>query len=156
MNLFILRHAEAVQQAASDAERALTEKGVKQAKTVGRFCAEQGIKPDVILASPLVRARDTALLVACGLEAKNRVQIDDALRPGMDMARGLEVLQARGDCDNVMIVGHEPDLSAFCAGLLGAKAETVHLRKAGLAKLSLPELTAGAATLEFLLPVKFL
>ncbi len=156
MNLLVLRHAEAVPQAATDAERGLTEKGAKQAKTVGRFCAKEGIIPDVILSSPLIRARDTAQIVASCLEGKKLVRLEEGLRPGMNTERGLALLRKEAANSMVMLVGHEPDLSGFCASLLSAGDQTIHLRKAGLVMLSLAELKAGTGVLEFLLPVKFL
>jgi phosphohistidine phosphatase len=155
MNVFILRHAEAAQQGASDADRPLTDKGVKQAKTVGRFCAEHDIKPYLIISSPLLRARDTAQIVAGSLKGKVEIKIDDSLRPGMDTERGLALLEKQS-VNAVMLVGHEPDLSAFCAALLGAKNEAIHLRKAGLVEIDLTEFKPAGGTLEFLLPVKFL
>ncbi len=156
MNLLVLRHAEAVPHAATDAERGLTEKGAKQAKTVGRFCVSQGLIPGLIFSSPLVRARDTAQIVASCLEGRNPVRLAEELRPGMTPERGLGLLRKESPHTTIMLVGHEPDLTRFCANLLGAEEQAIHLRKAGLVSMSLAELKAGTAILEFLLPVKFL
>jgi phosphohistidine phosphatase SixA len=55
-----------------------------------------------------------------------------------------------------MLVGHEPDLSEFIAASIGGGSESIRLRKAGLAKLTLPEAKPGAGTLDFLLTPKLL
>jgi phosphohistidine phosphatase SixA len=55
-----------------------------------------------------------------------------------------------------MLVGHEPDLSEFIAASIGGSSESIRLRKAGLAKLALPEAKSGVGTLDFLLTPKLL
>ncbi len=55
-----------------------------------------------------------------------------------------------------MLVGHEPDLSEFIAASIGGSSESIRLRKAGLAKLTLPEAKSGVGTLDFLLTPKLL
>ena len=156
MNLFLLRHAEAVPEASSDAERPLTERGAKQARTVGRFCRNHEILPELVLSSPLVRALETARIVACALDLAERLKIEDFLKPGMNIESAISLLEKYGDRTSVMIVGHEPDLGELASALLGSNKESLHIRKATLLRLSLPKLKPGTGTLEFLLPVKFL
>ena len=60
MELLLIRHATAESSAASDFERALTDVGNSQAEKVGQFLKRSNLVPDVTLASPLVRARQTA------------------------------------------------------------------------------------------------
>jgi phosphohistidine phosphatase len=124
--IWLLRHGEAEDEApgaGGDAERRLTGKGEKQSRAAGRALKELGPDLEACLASPKVRARATAEL-ACeslGLE----VELDDRLAGGgfdpNDLAAG------RGD---VLLVGHEPDLSDAIAALTGARAK---LKKGGLA-----------------------
>ncbi|MFZ0434756.1 MAG: histidine phosphatase family protein, partial [Chthoniobacterales bacterium] len=64
MLLYLLRHAEAEPHCADDFSRRLTEKGAKQARRVGCFMKEQCMRPDLILTSPVVRARETAGIVS--------------------------------------------------------------------------------------------
>ena len=75
MNLYLLRHAEAEEEAASDGERKLTERGREQARTIGRFCARNDLYPEKIITSPLVRAQQTAKIVADELKVADRVQV---------------------------------------------------------------------------------
>ena len=126
--IWLLRHGDAEDEppgAGGDAERRLTGKGEKQSRAAGRALKALGAELEACLASPKVRARQTAEL-ACeplGLE----VELDDRLRGGGfdpdDLAAG------RGD---VLLVGHEPDLSDAIGALTGAR---VKLRKGGLAAL---------------------
>ena len=80
MQLFLLRHAEAESDAASDEVRALTAKGTKQAEAIGKFCLEHDFVPEIILSSPLKRAEETARLVARELNLPKLVQIAQFLR----------------------------------------------------------------------------
>ncbi len=64
MLLYLLRHAEAEPYRADDFSRKLTDKGERQARLVGAFLDEKGLKPDLILSSPVLRARQTAIIVA--------------------------------------------------------------------------------------------
>src|SRR3954452_15828754 len=106
-----------------DAARRLTAKGERQARAAGEALAALGIKPDACLASPKVRAADTAQLACEALDLEP--EITEELRGGLfdstDLAAG------RGD---VLLVGHEPDFSTEVARLTGAR---VKLRKGGLA-----------------------
>ena len=121
--LYFLRHADAEDSRGSDDARRLTPKGEKQARAAGGALATLGEPIDACLASTRVRAAETARLCcrALGLESEPT----DALRGGTFDA--LALTAGRG---NVLLVGHEPDLSAAVAQLTGAN---VRLRKGGLA-----------------------
>jgi len=156
LTLYILRHAEAEPDAPSDVERALTSKGRDQAKAVGRFCDENGIYPALILTSPLVRAHQTAKLVCKELGDKTKVEIAEFLAAGMNPERAFSHLNKFAEPGPLMLVGHEPDLSEFIAASIGSGSEGIRLRKAGLARLTLPEAKPGVGTLDFLLTPKLL
>jgi phosphohistidine phosphatase len=156
LTLYILRHAEAEPEARTDAERTLTSKGREQAKAIGRFCFEQAIVPAVILTSPLVRAEQTAKLVWKELGEKTKLETIQFLSAGMSPESAFAHLTKLSGLGSLMLVGHEPDLSEFLAASLGAPSESIRLRKAALAKLTLPETKPGVGTLEFLLTPKLL
>ena len=156
MLITILRHADAEPHCVDDAARRLTEKGYKQAKRVGCFMKEQGIRPDIILTSPAVRARETAEIVGKILANQNLTEVPWA-SSGMDPMRALDELAAYSRFKSVLLVGHEPDLSCLIATLLGlGKSISVSVPKASLTSIEVPRLGVGAGTLQFLLPVKFL
>jgi phosphohistidine phosphatase len=156
MNLYLLRHAEAEEEAASDGKRQLTERGRQQARVVGRFCARHDLYPDKILTSPLTRAEQTAKILADELKIADRVQVCSFATAGMTIEAALDGLKPFTEYSSVLLVGHEPDFGEFVAGLIGGEDECIRFRKASLAKVTLPKLKPGVGRLEFLLPVKFL
>jgi len=156
LTIYILRHAEAEPDARTDAERCLTSKGRDQAKAIGRFCCQHEIYPEVILTSPLVRAQQTAKLVWKELGEKAKLETVELLSAGMKPAAAFAALNKFSDPGTLMLVGHEPDLSEFIAASIGGGSESIRLRKAGLAKLTLPEAKPDAGTLDFLLTPKLL
>ena len=166
MQLFLLRHAEAGPDAANDEARTLTAKGSKQAESIGKFCREHCFVPEMILSSPLTRAKETARLVARELDLPKLVRTEEFLRAGMNAERAfsglreflVDVMKREKYLEkaSIMLVGHEPDFSNLAAALIGGRAESVHFRKATLMGLTLQELKPGAGTIEFLIPVKCL
>ena len=121
--IYLLRHGDAEEGLGDDAARRLTLKGERQAEAAGRALAALAAKPDACLASPKVRATDTARLACEALELE--LEIAEDLRGGPFDSTALAA--GRGD---VLLVGHEPDFSGEVARLTGAK---VKLRKGGLA-----------------------
>jgi phosphohistidine phosphatase len=122
--IYLLRHGDAEDiGAAGDAARRLTEKGERQARDAGRALAAVGAEVDACLASPRVRAAETARIAceALGVE----VEITGALQGGPFDA--LDLAAGRG---NVLLVGHEPDFSGEFARLTGANVE---MKKGGIA-----------------------
>jgi len=153
-HLYLVRHAEAEPERTTDAERRLTEKGKRQAEKLGRFCLQQGLAVDAIFSSPLVRAVQTAEPVAQAL--KTKVHCSPELASGMTPGRLRAFLEAQKDSGSLMIVGHEPDLSEGAADLLGHPAVRLELKKGSLLRLSFAEMKLELATLDFLVPVRFL
>ena len=156
MQLYLLRHAEAEEDPTNDEQRALTAKGEKQVRKVGRFCLSHSVIPDIILSSPLRRAEETARIFARELDVPNIVQLEGFLRPGMTAKSTLSGLEKYLEKASVLLVGHEPDFSNLAGALIGGHSESVHFRKATLLNVSLQKFKSGAGTIEFLIPVKCL
>jgi phosphohistidine phosphatase len=124
--IWLLRHGDAEDGAGKpDAERELTSKGERQSRGAGRAMKAIGVKLDICLSSPKVRARQTAEL-ACA-ELGLSVELDERLAGGDFDPR--ELAAGRGE---VMLVGHEPDFSRAIAIVTGSR---VKMRKGGLAAL---------------------
>jgi phosphohistidine phosphatase len=130
--IYLLRHGEAEDGDGDDAARRLTEKGERQARVAGRALAALGTGIEACLASPKVRALDTARLACEALGAE--VEVTEALRGGPFNA--LDLAAGRGE---VLLVGHEPDFSAEVGRLTGAN---VALKKGGIAVVEVPTLVA--------------
>jgi phosphohistidine phosphatase len=122
--IWLLRHGDAEAGAGKpDAERELTKKGERQSRDAGRAMKAIGVKLDVCLSSPKVRARQTAELACAELGAS--IELDERLAGG-DFDP-LELAAGRGE---VLLVGHEPDFSRAVAIVTGSR---VKLKKGGLA-----------------------
>jgi phosphohistidine phosphatase len=133
--MVLLRHGTAVPQGAAgldDADRPLIADGEREARNAGRAFRAMQVRPDRIVTSPLVRARQTAQLAAAELGVKTFE--DDALRPGFGH-EALDGLFARHDGDCLVLVGHDPDFSAIVRDLAGA---SVQMAKGGAARIDLP------------------
>ncbi len=123
--IYLLRHGDAEDGSGDDSARRLTAKGERQAGDAGAALAALGTGIDACLASPKLRAAETARIAAAALGLE--VEVCEALRGGPFDALGLAT--GRGE---VLLVGHEPDLSEEVARLTGAR---VKLKKGGLAAL---------------------
>ena len=128
--IWLLRHGDAAD-GSPDAERPLTEKGERQARAAGAALKELGAGIDACLASPKVRAYETARLAceALGVE----VQLEPKLAGGPIQAEEL----AAGLGDHVLLVGHDPDFSMAVHDMTGAQ---VRMKKGGLAGIETGEL----------------
>lgn len=155
MVAYFLRHAEAEADADSDFDRKLTAKGLEQAEKAGKFCARYGLKPGLILTSPVVRARQTARIVAEKLGAD--LVEERWLACGMAPETCLRELKAHARQDSVLLVGHEPDFGEAIAALLGLPDPgALKVRKASLTALDLPVLEFGRGQLQFLVPARLM
>ena len=161
MELYLLRHGKAFDIGAGGAQddfsRALTEKGIEEMESEARAMRRLGVKPDLIVSSPLVRATETAQIVAKRLGLKKVLLKSELLSPGLDLS-GLRTLVDQYDAaESIMLVGHEPDLSAVIGDLMGARGESVEMKKGGLALLSFARpVKRGAGILQWLIPPRIL
>ena len=114
MRLVIVRHAEAAA-GQPDELRPLTAAGRAQARALGDELRADGIAPDAIVCSPLLRARETAATLDLG-----KPVIDDRLPPGATPDDVRAAAEGRGRL--VLVVGHQPDWGR-AAGVLGDGVE---------------------------------
>jgi phosphohistidine phosphatase len=114
VRLYIVRHAEAAQ-GDPDELRPLTPIGREQARDLGKHLAADGVRPDVILSSPLLRARETADEIARATGAP--VEPAEQLAPGATADGVRTAIAGRGE--RVLIVGHQPDCGQITADLGG-------------------------------------
>lgn len=118
MKLIVMRHGRAGD-ATIDAERELTPEGRTDVSAIGRRLKAAGVAGWPIFASPLVRTRQTADLIAVATGGK--VSIEKTLASGASLDELLGFLGARNRGPEVIIVGHMPDLGVL-AGYLAWKA----------------------------------
>jgi len=142
--------------ALSDFKRKLTPKGLEQADKVGKFLVRNGLLPEAIVTSPVVRARQTAKAVAKKLGSAGLVE-GGWLACGMTPETCFEELQAYAKMTSVMLVGHEPDFGDTIASLVGmADSGAVTIRKASLTAIDVQGLRPGGGQLQLLVPVRLM
>jgi phosphohistidine phosphatase len=140
MDLYIIRHADALplgeQGITEDADRPLSPTGFRQARGLAQGLMKREVVLDLVLTSPLLRARQTAeeMLKHWSLPAPE-LQECKALRPdakSSKLARFLRDLQA----NSVALVGHQPDLSRHTGWFIGNKKVRIDYAKGGVARVS--------------------
>ncbi len=161
IHLYIIRHGIAGDPAeySKDADRALTKEGDRKTRRIAQRLKELSIKFDIILTSPLVRARQTAqILLEEGLS--NKLEEFSTLAPAGDIKNWLTWLEITRDrqVKEIAIIGHEPNLSQWAETLLWGEVKgVIILKKAGIIGLTLPETGSpvGNSQIFWLTPPKF-
>ena len=152
LQLHFLRHADAGDPEAwtgPDAARPLSPKGERQAERLGAFLAEVGFRPDAVITSPKVRARQTADLVAGAIGAA--VREDPRLAEGFDPETVDAILADAGNPQRPVLVGHDPDFSQMLGWLAGA--DGLAMKKGAFARVDVRGAVAdGRGTLRWLVP----
>ena len=139
MRLYVLRHAIAEDAAPgqADADRKLTEPGVRKLRRVLERAAHAGAKPDAILTSPYVRARHTAEIAAQELGFPGPLIETTNLLPFADVVDAWEELREYAKLDSALVVGHNPQLSYLVAMTIGAPGYGIEMKKGALAAIDL-------------------
>lgn len=134
--LYVMRHGIAVDRASAgysdDSKRPLTPDGRKKTQEIAQGLMRVGFDPDWIVTSPLVRAAETARIVAETLGGKVPMDSSDDLRPGGSAEALIAFLAKHANRKRVLVVGHEPDLSEMAGRLIGAgRRAHLSLKKGG-------------------------
>jgi phosphohistidine phosphatase len=152
LRLYFLRHGKAAARAdwhADDDLRPLTADGEAEVRRVALGLAAIGVAPDVVVSSPLARARRTAELACEVLGVATGPVLDGRLGPGFDVAALAGIVADQRPTVAIMLVGHEPTFSAVIRGLTGGR---VVCKKAGLARVDVDDAGLGGGRLVWLLP----
>ncbi|HLH44725.1 MAG TPA: phosphohistidine phosphatase SixA [Bryobacteraceae bacterium] len=139
MNIYILRHgiAEDRDWGKSDALRQLTKQGKRELRAVLQRARAAGVGPDTILTSPLTRALETARIAAEELNCQRLVEAKE-LMPEVAPPQLWKEIRAQNRVKNLMLVGHEPQLSRLAGFLLEAPL-SVDLKKGALLKIAVQD-----------------
>jgi phosphohistidine phosphatase len=114
--VFLVRHAKSSRDDISmpDKDRPLADRGRRDAPEMGKRLARRGVKPDLIVSSPALRARSTAALIAEKLDYKRRDVVIEERLYGGGADDLLEVIHGLDDkVNSVMLFGHNPELTEF-------------------------------------------
>jgi phosphohistidine phosphatase len=155
MNLFILRHASAGIRRTNpllDLKRPLDKDGKRHCLHLAHVLNALNIQFDLIVSSPLKRSLQTASLVGTETGYEAQILLSNALAPEATFADFQKLLHQCRNHENLVVVGHNPNISSFLGSLLVPQSSNasaqIRLRKGSLARLSL---TRGPAILQWLL-----
>jgi phosphohistidine phosphatase len=154
MNLYILRHASAGLRRSNpllDAKRPLDKEGKKHCLQLAYVLNALDVQFDLIVSSPLKRCLQTASFIGTETGYEAQILHSAALAPSATLKDFQNLLNECSKRENLLVVGHNPNLSSFLGSLLvpanGPEAK-IRLRKGSLARVVL---TRGPATLQALL-----
>jgi phosphohistidine phosphatase len=154
MNLYVLRHASAGTRRANpvvDVKRPLDKEGKQQCVLVANCLNALRLQFDVVASSPLKRALQTASLVGNEIGHEGKILVTDALAPAATVAQFQKLIADLSRHENVMIVGHSPNLQQFLSSLVvpaGTPRSNMRMRKSAIARV---DLTQRPGTLIWLL-----
>jgi len=157
MEIYFLRHGDAGTTAGwkgSDAERPLSKEGTARMEEEAAAIAELRPTLDMVLTSPLVRARQTAEIVARKLRLMKALFVEERLAPGFEASLLQQILVERHPTRGVMVVGHEPDFSRVISACIGGGA--VECKKGSLIRVDIDDVPSLRGILVWLLPPRVL
>jgi len=148
MRLYFLRHATAVPHGApayEDSDRPLTAEGRLEAVEVAAGLRRAKVNPNLVLTSPWRRALETAELVAKDIKSRPAVKTIPELTGDSDPRATLSALKPYATYAQLLLVGHEPHLSATLTYLIAAHGQAaILLKKAGAACVEIDRVPPGA------------
>ena len=139
LEIYLVRHAIAAERGPEwpdDDLRPLTDRGIARFEKAVAGLSNLKLAVDEVLTSPLVRARQTADLLASGLEDGPPVQVLETLAPGHEPADVVEAVARLARGRRVALVGHEPGLGELAAYLLGTRRD-IAFKKGGVCRIDL-------------------
>jgi phosphohistidine phosphatase len=155
MNLFILRHASAGVRRANpllDLKRPLDKEGKRHCLQLAHILNALNVQFDLVVSSPLKRSLQTASLVGNETGYEAQILQSPALSPSASFKDFQQLLHEFADRENVLVVGHNPNITTFLGALLVPQGTpttpNVRLRKGSLARLTVAR---GNATLQTVL-----
>jgi phosphohistidine phosphatase len=153
--LYLVRHAIAAERGSEwpdDARRPLTERGLNRFLEAVKGLRRLDVTIDEIFTSPLVRAKQTAELLAEGVDGRPPVKVLDALSPGHTSSSVMTQLARVAKRRRIALVGHEPELGELAAHLIGA-GRALPFKKGGICRIDVGSLTTKrAASLIWFIP----
>jgi phosphohistidine phosphatase len=157
LKLYFLRHGEAGSQEdwrGDDSERPLTAAGKQRMKREAAGIRRLKLPLDIIISSPLLRARQTAEIVAKAHGPAARLATDGRLEPGFGPKHLGALVAEHRDAEGMMLVGHEPDFSQTISRVTGGGR--LRLKKGALACVEVEDHGPVKGTLVWLIPPKAL
>jgi phosphohistidine phosphatase len=155
--LYLIRHGLAEDRGEAwpdDTKRPLSEEGMSRLRKEARGLARLGVSLDIVLTSPLARARQTAEIVAAAFDPRPPVASADSLAPGAQYAAVVADLERHARKTRIALVGHEPNLGELAARLVGTR-HPIQFKKGAVCRIDVDALPpAGPGSLRWFLTPK--
>ena len=152
IELYLIRHAIAEERGdkwPDDAKRPLTLEGTSRMRKASKGLVRLGVKFDVVLTSPLARARQTAEIVAGVFDARPAIVVAESLAPGGTYAGVLSDLEKQARRKRIALVAHEPHIGELAARLAGSR-HPLEFKKGAVCRIDIDSLPPGhPGTLRF-------
>ena len=157
--LYFIRHGLAEERGDAwpdDSKRPLTDEGMSRIRKAARGLARIGVTIEVVLTSPLVRARQTAEQLAAGLDPRPSMVNVDSLAPDGSYAAVIADLEKHARKSRIALVGHEPMIGELAARFIGSR-HPIEFKKGAVCRIDLEDLPpAGPGELRWYLTPKIL
>ena len=143
--LYLIRHGVAEERGDAwpdDTKRPLTEEGIARLRKAARGLAKLGVNVDIILSSPLVRTRQTADIVAAGLDPRPPVVNVDSLAPDGAYQAIAADLEKHARKHRIARVGHEPAIGELAGRLIGSR-HSIEFKKGAVCRIDVDEIPPG-------------
>ena len=154
MNIYLIRHGEAEKSSINkkDFDRELTNPGKIKVKNAALAWSHYITPFDYLISSPLVRALQTAEIIAEYFEIKNEIIVDKRISTGGETSSIIEIANSL-EAGNIAFVGHQPDFSEHLSVLISSNGANIDFKKAAIAKIYFPnKVHQSRGILEFLIP----
>jgi phosphohistidine phosphatase len=157
--LYLVRHGLAEERGEAwpdDAKRPLTEEGMSRMRKAARGLARLGVAFDIVLTSPLTRARQTAEIVAGAMGPRPTLVAIDSLSPAGSVTGVIDELAKNARKTRIALVGHEPGIGELAARLIGSR-HAIEFKKGAVCRIDVEALPpSGPGDLRWLLTPKIL
>jgi phosphohistidine phosphatase len=143
--LYFIRHGLAEDRGEAwpdDAKRPLTEDGMSRMRKATRGLARLGVCVDIVLTSPLIRTRQTAEIVAAGLDPRPSLVNVESLTPGGSYAAVIADLEKHARKTRIALVGHEPVIGEIAAKMIGSR-HAIEFKKGAVCRIDVETLPPG-------------
>jgi len=145
MIVYLIRHAIAVPhgtRGVAEDDRYLTEEGIEKMKKAAAGLRALSVRPELILTSPLVRARQTADILKETLDQEIPIEFADALSPSGNRKALYDILRQQAKLGSIILVGHQPSLGEIAGEIAWGSADSyVELKKGGACCLEVEALS---------------
>jgi phosphohistidine phosphatase len=157
--IYLIRHGLAEERGdkwPDDAKRPLTDDGMSRMRKSIRGLSRLGVSFDVVLTSPLVRAKQTAEIAAGGVSPRPSIVTIDSLSPDGTFAAVVADLEKHAKKTRIALVGHEPHIGELAARLIGSR-HAIDFKKGAVCRIDLATLPpSGPGDLRWLLTPKIM